>query len=129
MAGSRQMLERLRRYVLSVQQNDSRLAEEATDEREVAFELAAEGAPRSPQSRKKQRCATIGPSSRSGTNAKPFLDAAIPAVGRINLICSDTSWFGTGWLLVRDGVFATGRHVALRFPQQRGDGVAAPGDA
>src|SRR5262249_44235578 len=32
------------------------------------------------------------------TDAKPFLDRAIPAVGRINLKGAPLGWVGTGWV-------------------------------
>ena len=48
-------------------------------------------------------------------NAKPILDKAILAVGRIDLLNStDMSWVGTGWLL-DDDTIVTNRHVAEMF--------------
>ena len=50
--------------------------------------------------------------------AKPLLDKAIKAVGRIDLINSpDYSWVGTGWLLDED-IIVTNRHVAVLFVSQ-----------
>lgn len=52
--------------------------------------------------------------------AKHLLDAAIPAVGRINLTGSDYEWVGTGWL-VSDAMLVTNRHVADLFVERRGE--------
>lgn len=46
--------------------------------------------------------------------AKSNLDAAIPAVGRVELNNSEESWCGTAWL-VTDDILVTNRHVAERF--------------
>ena len=53
-------------------------------------------------------------------HAKPLLDAAIPAVGRIDLTGGALSWVGTGWLVAED-VVVTNRHVAREFVQREGD--------
>lgn len=52
--------------------------------------------------------------------ARPLLDAAIPAVGRIDLTGGALSWVGTGWLVAED-VVVTNRHVAREFAQREGD--------
>ncbi|MBI5320022.1 DNA/RNA non-specific endonuclease [Bradyrhizobium sp.] len=55
------------------------------------------------------------------TKAKPFLDKAIRAVGRINLQGARLDWVGTGWL-VAPNIMVTNRHVAREFAARRGDG-------
>src|SRR5882757_4037648 len=53
--------------------------------------------------------------------AKPFLDSAIRAVGRIDLKGSQLDWVGTGWL-VAENILVTNRHVAREFAARKGDG-------
>lgn len=53
--------------------------------------------------------------------ARPFLDKAIRAVGRINLSDADLDWAGTGWL-VADNTLVTNRHVANLFVARDGRG-------
>lgn len=54
--------------------------------------------------------------------AKAFLDAAIRAVGRIDLAGHpDYAWVGTGWLIAPD-VIVTNRHVANAFAMRNGRG-------
>lgn len=54
--------------------------------------------------------------------AREHLEAAIPAVGRIEVRNHpDFAWVGTGWLLDEDGVIVTNRHVAKEFAA-RSDG-------
>jgi endonuclease G, mitochondrial len=55
--------------------------------------------------------------------AKPFLDSAIRAVGRINLQGARLDWVGTGWL-VADDILVTNRHVAREFAVRKGDGYS-----
>jgi endonuclease G len=56
------------------------------------------------------------------TKAKPFLDAVIRAVGRIELTGhSDFAWVGTGWL-VGSQTLVTNRHVASAFAERNGRG-------
>ena len=45
------------------------------------------------------------------TKARPLLDLAIPAVGRIDLTGAPLDWIGTGWL-VAENVIVSNRHVA-----------------
>ncbi|MEM7226309.1 MAG: DNA/RNA non-specific endonuclease [Pseudomonadota bacterium] len=53
--------------------------------------------------------------------SKEQLDAAIRAVGRINLQNGKREWVGTGWL-IRANVVVTNRHVADFFVSQGGTG-------
>jgi endonuclease G len=55
------------------------------------------------------------------TKAKPLLDHAIRAVGRINLQEARLDWVGTGWL-VAENILVTNRHVAREFVTRKGDG-------
>jgi endonuclease G len=55
--------------------------------------------------------------------AKPFLDSAIRAVGRVNLQGARLDWVGTGWL-VADDILVSNRHVAREFAARKGDGFA-----
>ncbi|MBA1144096.1 DNA/RNA non-specific endonuclease [Mesorhizobium neociceri] len=66
--------------------------------------------------------------------ARPLLDKAIRAVGRINLLGAPFEWVGTGWL-VAENVLVTNRHVAREFAARKGagftfkPGVSAPMEA
>lgn len=53
--------------------------------------------------------------------ARPILQKAIRAVGRIELEGARLDWVGTGWL-VHDNILVTNRHVANEFALRRGDG-------
>jgi endonuclease G len=53
--------------------------------------------------------------------AKPLLEPAIRAVGRIDLVRADLEWVGTGWL-VAENMIVTNRHVANAFASRSGDG-------
>lgn len=53
--------------------------------------------------------------------AKPFLDGAIRAVGRIELTGGAYDWIGTGWLM-NESVMVTNRHVAQEFAMRDGAG-------
>ena len=55
------------------------------------------------------------------TKAKPLLDSAIRAVGRIDLQGARLDWVGTGWL-VAENILVTNRHVAREFAARKGDG-------
>lgn len=54
--------------------------------------------------------------------AKAQLDAAIRAVGRINLQGGPLDWVGTGWL-VASNILVTNRHVAHEFTKHDGSGL------
>ena len=54
--------------------------------------------------------------------ARPLLDRAIPAVGRIDLTGARLDWVGTGWL-VAENIIVTNRHVANEFAA-RSEGFA-----
>ena len=90
--------------------------DESSDERIVALNAGAR-----PVARIRNNQVTtefLGPDSESWAAAilaaKPLIDRAIPAVGRIELNNSDFPWAGTGWL-VADGIVVTNRHVADVF--------------
>ena len=55
------------------------------------------------------------------TRARPLLDSAIRAVGRIDLKGARLDWVGTGWL-VAENILVTNRHVAREFAARNGDG-------
>jgi endonuclease G len=55
------------------------------------------------------------------TKARPLLDSAIRAVGRIDLQGARLDWVGTGWL-VAENIMVTNRHVAREFAVRKGDG-------
>ncbi len=57
--------------------------------------------------------------------ARPMLEQAIRAVGRIDLVGGRLDWVGTGWL-VADGIVVTNRHVANEFaePKRNGQGLS-----
>jgi endonuclease G len=57
------------------------------------------------------------------TKARPLLDDAIRAVGRIELEGGRLDWVGTGWI-VADSVLVTNRHVANEFAMRKGVGFA-----
>jgi endonuclease G, mitochondrial len=62
------------------------------------------------------------------TAAAPVLDAAIRAVGRIDLEGGSLDWVGTGWL-VSENILVTNRHVARWFAERKGSGfVFSMGD-
>lgn len=56
------------------------------------------------------------------TKARPLLDDAIPAVGRIELQGGRLDWVGTGWI-VADNILVTNRHVANEFAVRKGAGL------
>ena len=138
MAQPHEKLARLRRYNASVQQNDPKLAEESRD---TGAELEAFTAAPSPEAVEKQielesivmrrqrpvlairdNVAKLifideADSEIWGERlkkARPLLDRAIPAVGRIDLTGARLDWVGTGWL-VAENIIVTNRHVANEF--------------
>ena len=146
MATLQEQLVRLRRYNLSVRENDPKLAEEVRDR---GFE-AMVTEPVSPQAaeemlglesiamRTQRPVLAIRDNvtqlvfideadskiwGERLTKARPLLDVTIPAVGRIDLIGAQFDWVGTGWL-VAENIIVTNRHVASEFAERKGDGFA-----
>jgi endonuclease G, mitochondrial len=144
MATLQDQLARLRRYNLSVRENDPKLAEELRDR---GFE-AMVTEPVSPQAAEEMlglesivmrtqrpvlairdnaiRLVFIDEADSKIwgerlTKARPLLDVAIPAVGRIDLMGAQLDWVGTGWL-VAENIIVTNRHVAREFAERKGDG-------
>ncbi|MGZ6210949.1 MAG: hypothetical protein ACXWNU_00870 [Candidatus Binataceae bacterium] len=140
-----QQLSRLRRYITSVKEKDPKLAEEIADSG-VQQEMAV--AMQSPEAIERQielesiAMRTTRPVLAIRNNetklifideadseiwgerikkAKPLLDDAIRAVGRIDLKGGQLTWVGTGWL-VAENILATNRHVAREFAVRKGDG-------
>jgi endonuclease G len=56
-------------------------------------------------------------------DAAPFLQTAIPSVGRINLVNHQMDWVGTGWV-VHPEIVVTNRHVAQVFAASEASGFA-----
>ena len=146
MAQPHEKLARLRRHNASVQQNDPKLAEESRD---TGAELEAFTAAPSPEAVEKQielesivmrRQRPVLAIRDNVTKlifideadseiwgerlkkARPLLDRAIPAVGRIDLTGARLDWVGTGWL-VAENIIVTNRHVANEFAA-RSEGFA-----
>ena len=140
-------LARLRRYNLSVRENDPKLAEEVRD---LGYEARGAEEALTPKAtdemlglesiamRTQRPVLAIrdkvtqlvfideADSKIWGerlTKARPLLDIAIPAVGRIDLTGAPLDWVGTGWL-VAENVIVTNRHVAREFAERKGDGFA-----
>ena len=147
MATPQDQLARLRRYNLSVRENDPKLAEEVRDR---GFEAAMVTEAVSPQAAEEMlglesiamrtqrpvlairdnvtRLVFIDEADSKIwgerlTKARALLDVAIPAVGRINLVGAQLDWVGTGWL-VAENIIVTNRHVAREFAERKGDGFA-----
>ena len=145
MATPQDQLARLRRYNLSVRENDPKLAEEVRDR---GFEAAMVTEAVSPQAAEEMlglesiamrtqrpvlaisdnvtRLVFIDEADSEIwgerlTKARPLLDVAIRAVGRINLMGAQLDWVGTGWL-VAENIIVTNRHVAREFAERKGDG-------
>ena len=146
MATPQEQLARLRRYNLTVRENDPKLAEEMRDR---GFEAMVTEAV-SPQAAEEMlglesiamrtqrpvlairdnvtRLVFIDEADSKIwgerlTKARSLLDVAIPAVGRINLVGAQLDWVGTGWL-VAENIIVTNRHVAREFAERKGDGFA-----
>ena len=147
MATQQKQLARLRRYNLSVRENDPKLAEEVRD---LGYEVRAAEEAVSPQAademlglesiamRTQRPVLAIRDSvtqlvfideadskiwGERLTKAKPLLDIAIPSVARIDLTGAPLDWVGTGWL-VAENIIVTNRHVAREFAERKGDGFA-----
>jgi endonuclease G, mitochondrial len=135
----------LRRYRAAVQAKDGKLAEESRD---LGFETEAFTEAASPEAAEQQMVEESIVMRRERpvlairdnvtklvfidqadseiwgvrlTKAKPFLDDAIRAVGRVNLSGGRLDWVGTAWL-VAENVVVTNRHVAQEFAARRGEG-------
>jgi endonuclease G, mitochondrial len=52
---------------------------------------------------------------------KSRLDAAIPCVGRVEIVSSLPPYIGTAWMVTQE-IAVTNRHVALDFARRRGNG-------
>src|SRR5712692_3102201 len=142
---NQQQLARLRRFIASVQGGDPKLAEESFDRRVQTeareAELSPEALDRAVElesivMRRERPVLAIrdnvtklifidkADSEIWGARlkkAKPLLDDAIRAVGRIDLTGGQLEWVGTGWL-VAENVLVTNRHVAREFATRQGDG-------
>jgi endonuclease G len=139
-------LARLRRFNQEVRDRDPDLAEEALETaREEVSEARAPGAAEPDEAAqesivmRKQRPVLairdndavlefrdLGDSTIWKTRletARPLLDDAIRAVGRVDLTGSAYEWVGTGWL-VHDSILVTNRHVADVFAMRDGTGFA-----
>ena len=146
MATTQEQLARLRRYNLSVRENDPKLAEEVRDRgfeamvtETVSPQAAEEMLGLESIAMRTQRPVLAirdnvtrlvfideADSKIWGerlTKARPLLDIAIPAVGRIDLMGAQLEWVGTGWL-VAENIIVTNRHVAREFAERKGDGFA-----
>jgi endonuclease G, mitochondrial len=143
---AQQQLLRLRRLVASVRENDPMLAEEGADlgahtealeampspealETAIALESIVMRRERPVLAIKKNVTQLVFIDNVDSEiwgarleRAKPLLDDAIRAVGRINLTGGPLDWVGTGWL-VAENVIVTNRHVAREFSQRRGDEI------
>src|SRR5262245_15889414 len=93
----------------------------STDEQIADERIVAASAGARPVARIRNNEATIefiGPDSEAWgkviSAAKPLIDRAIPAVGRIEVNNSDYPWAGTGWLIA-PRIIVTNRHVAELF--------------
>jgi endonuclease G len=146
MATTQEQLARLRRYNLSVRENDPKLAEEVRDRgfeamvtETVSPQAAEEMLGLESIAMRTQRPVLAirdnvtrlvfideADSKIWGerlTKARPLLDVAIPAVGRIDLMGAQLEWVGTGWL-VAENIIVTNRHVAREFAERKGEGFA-----
>jgi endonuclease G, mitochondrial len=139
-------LEQLRRFNASIRQGDTRLAEESNDlsslerleagrppeavEQDFGLESIALRRQRSVLAIKDNE-AQLDFLDKADSEiwavrlkqAKPFLDSAIRAVGRVELQGGMLDWVGTGWL-VADDVMVTSRKVANLFAARNGQGFS-----
>jgi endonuclease G, mitochondrial len=141
---SQNQLARLRRYNVSIREDDPKLAEEVRDrgfEAMVTEALSPEAVEEmlgleSIAMRTQRPVLAISNNvtqlvfideadskiwGERLTQARPLLDAAIPAVGRIDLTGAELDWVGSGWL-VAENIIVTNRHVAREFAEHKGDG-------
>ncbi|ANL87881.1 DNA/RNA non-specific endonuclease [Rhizobium phaseoli] len=140
-----EQLERLRRFRAAVQKGDPEVAEESGDRRSYSEGFAKPPSPEAIEAafenesiamRRERPVLSIQENITQLdfidqadskiwrdrlSNARPLLDAAIPAVGRINLVGAVLDWIGTGWL-VAENVLVTNRHVASEFVVRKGEG-------
>jgi hypothetical protein len=139
-------LEQLRRFNASIRQGDTRLAEESNDlsslerlevgrpseaiEQDFGLESIILRRQR-PVLAIKHNEAQLDFVDKADSEiwaarlkqAKPFLDSAIRAVGRVELQGGMLDWVGTGWL-VADDVMVTSRNVARMFAARNGQGFS-----
>ncbi len=146
MPTNEERLARLRRFNLSVKSKDERLAEESVElaraeiteappsaeaiEQAVALESIVMREQRPVLAIRDNVPQLLFQDEGDSTiwkarleTAKPFLEGAIRAVGRIDLVGSPYDWIGTGWL-VSDSILVTNRHVANEFAMRKGEGFA-----
>jgi endonuclease G, mitochondrial len=139
-------LARLRRYNVSIRENDPKLAEEVRDRgfeamipEAVSPEAVEEMLGLESITMRTQRPVLAirdnvtqlvfiddADSKIWGerlTKARPLLDVAIPTVGRIDLTGAQFDWVGSGWL-VAENIIVTNRHVAREFAVRKDDGFA-----
>ena len=144
MAPLQERLARLRRFNMSIRERDPKLAEESLDRsNEEIFERvetpeAAETAVAEesiilrttrPVLAIRDNDIRMDTLDRADseiwqarlTGAKPLLDRAIRAVGRIDLQGARLDWVGTGWL-VAENILVTNRHVAREFVTRKAGG-------
>ena len=143
MSSDSERLARLRRFNSWVARQDKELAEETADAGEELFEVARsaetverEIAEESIVLRRLRPVLSIlnndaqlvflDPADSEIwtarlTKARPLLDGAIRAVGRIELQGGRLDWVGTGWV-VADNILVTNRHVAREFAMRKGAG-------
>ena len=145
MATVQEQLARLRRYRASVQANDPQLGEESRDlgvvtegftealptqlvEQQIVEESIIMRRERPVLAIKENVTQLVFVDEAESeiwrarlSQAKPLLDDAIRAVGRVNLTGGQLDWVGTGWL-VAENVIVTNRHVAWEFAERGGDG-------
>jgi endonuclease G len=143
MSTLQEQLARLQRYNLSVRQSDPALAEESRD-RGLELEVFTEAPAGAIESgielesiamRRERPVLAIKDNDTQLVfidsadseiwqarlkKAKPLLDEAIRAVGRIDIAGGQLSWVGTGWL-VAENMLVTNRHVAREFATRKGD--------
>lgn len=144
MSAPKQTLARLRRFNDWVRQGDAKLAEESADlnsletlnlerppeaiEQDVGLESIVLRRQRPVLAIKDNDTQLVFADQADSAiwegrlkQAKPALDRAIRAVGRVELKGGELDWVGTGWL-VADTIMVTNRHVANVFAIRNGEG-------